>query len=188
MMDVFEPHTSASLPYGLFLTQVFNWYGIKLNEEDTEVAKEFLDAKSLQQSHLKVVADGTVILVEPPPPVNPIIPIPTSANLGSTSMTEMDRSEDMKEIRASLKVLTSKVTDMADEISFLRDLIAGAGTPASTRTGLHSTTVSGAQQLHDLANIAVGHVLKDNVTDPDVNASGALPVEDAKEDDDKNES
>lgn len=115
MLDVFEPHTSASLPYGLFFTKVFEWYGIKLNEEDSEVAKEFMDVKSLQQSHLKVTADGSVVRVEippPPPPVTPLTPLP--ANLGSSNLTELDHSEDLKEIKAALKVLTNKVTDMAE--------------------------------------------------------------------------
>lgn len=132
---------------------------IKLNEEDSEVAKEFMDVKSLQQSHLKVTADGSVVLVEIPPPPPPVTHLtPPPANLGSSNMTDLDNSEDLKEIKAALKVLTNKVTDMAEEMTFLRESITGSCTPASTRTGVHSIDAS---VLHDPANVAAGDVPKD---------------------------
>lgn len=61
MMDVYEPHTSSGLLYGLLLTRIFDCYGADLREDDKESAKEFLDFKSLQQSHLKVEYDGTLV-------------------------------------------------------------------------------------------------------------------------------
>lgn len=41
MLDVFYPHTTPSLPYGLFLTRVFQSYGVELKDDDKEVAKAF---------------------------------------------------------------------------------------------------------------------------------------------------
>lgn len=45
---------------------------------------------------------------------------------------------------------------MADELSFLPDIVAGPRTSTSTRTGLFSATISGAQGLNDLATVATG--------------------------------
>lgn len=70
--------------------------------------------------------------------------------------------------------------------------LAGPRTPTSARTGVHSANVSDTQELHDLAKVAAGDVLKDTSVDPDVNASEDFHVParfaDAKEDDDNNES
>lgn len=153
MMDVFESN-SAPLPYGCMLTRVFKWYGINLKDEDCELAKELLDAKSLLQSHLKLNSDDKVIRMDPPPPPPPVTPrTPPSSLMVSANVVDMDHSDHFKEIKAALKVLTDKVTDMADEITFLRDLAAGPRASTSTRTGPHST-VSGA-------NVAAADVLKE---------------------------
>lgn len=47
MMVVYESHTNTGLPYGLLLTRVFDWYGVGFRDDDKEIAKEFLDFKSL---------------------------------------------------------------------------------------------------------------------------------------------
>lgn len=184
MLDVFEPNTANSLPYGLFLTSVFKWFGIKLDGEEFEEAKEFLDAKSLHQSHLKVQADGTVIRIEIPPPP-PVTPHPsTPASSVNPIVSGIDHSADFKQLHAAVKRLTDQVKGMAAEVTSLREIISGSRSSVSTRTGMHSR----ATQLHDLADIAVGNELNDTVAGSDVDASGDILANDAKENDDNNES
>lgn len=48
------------------LTRIFDWYGIEFRELDKVVAKDFLDVKSLAQSHLKVEKNGNLIQLERP--------------------------------------------------------------------------------------------------------------------------
>lgn len=59
------------LTKSLLLTRVLVWYIVELLESDKQISKIFLNNKSLQQSHLKVEADDTLIQFEtsasPPP-------------------------------------------------------------------------------------------------------------------------
>lgn len=55
----------SGLPYGLFLSQVFKFYGIKLEARNKVEATEFFDIANLTQSHLEVLADGTLVRILP---------------------------------------------------------------------------------------------------------------------------
>lgn len=56
---MFEGNKITGLPCDCLLTREFYWYGVEFKECDKAVTKEFLDTKSLAQSHLKVEKDGT---------------------------------------------------------------------------------------------------------------------------------
>lgn len=80
MMEVFEGQATAGLPYGCFLTRIFDWYDVEYDEEDKFVVKEFLDKKYLSTSRLEMKPDGTLIQLEPlPPPPLPSIAAPMTA-------------------------------------------------------------------------------------------------------------
>ena len=64
MNDIFEGNQSTGLPYDLLLTRIFEFYGVDLREVEKVVVKEFLDAKSMVQSHLKVDKDGNLVQIE----------------------------------------------------------------------------------------------------------------------------
>ena len=81
MNDVFEGNQSTGLPYGLLLTRFFEFYGVDLRETEKIVVKEFLDAKNLAQSHLKVDKDGNLVQIEVVTPTTASVDEKTSVSV-----------------------------------------------------------------------------------------------------------
>ena len=57
----------SGLPYGCLLIKVFEHYKIKFEESDKQLVTEFFDERSLAQSNLKVLDDGSLVYVESTP-------------------------------------------------------------------------------------------------------------------------
>lgn len=98
---------------------------------DKTVVKEFLDVKSLQQPHLKVEKDGTIVQVEPTitPHVHIIEGISIVSDPKCMTLLWQIQNDQVK--------LGRKVGEILDEMKVLRELVAGPITPASKSVLLH---------------------------------------------------
>lgn len=118
-------------------------------------------SQSLQQSHLKVEADGTLVqkeILTPPPP-------PSSTNTMAEllmSVPEYRNIEFMNEIRDALKKISTKIDVMTEEMTFLRELVIGPRTPVTARTGLQSMSLSYAG-LNDFVDVVLRADAKETV-------------------------
>lgn len=106
---------------------------LELDESESVVAKEFLDGKCLSQSYLKLDKDNVLVQVEVPSP-QIYVPIPMES-LASDPYFENILVEFMRFVRDDMKLIITKLDDLAEENNFFRDLIVGSATPASGPSG-----------------------------------------------------
>lgn len=120
MVEVVEGKSTFGLPYELFLTKIFEWYGVDLSEIESVFVKEFLDQKCLSQSNLKINKERMLVQVEPPP----ISPPPTAgpSSFGLESLKDKFL-EFVLEVRENQRLILRK---------FWKDLIRGFTTPTTT--------------------------------------------------------
>lgn len=116
MVVVFKGNLAVGLPYGLLLTRIFDWYGVDLREVDRVITKEFLDGKSLAQSHLKIDNDGVLVQLEYLTP---------SSALETFSMPLDSKIVDMFHvISEDHKILDHSIADVYKKVKSLRELVA----------------------------------------------------------------
>lgn len=180
MMEVYEGQATAGLPYGCLLTRIFHWYGVEFNEEDKYVVKEFLDKKCLSASRLELKTDGTLIQLEPLPPPLPSITTPL------TVTPDSEWGMFAKEIREGMRNLEKKMDNLTDEVKFFRDLMLGSRTAnpstAATPQNLAPTATTGSKGA-PAGSLPTATDGLDAET-----KSGAVPVDENKEENDDNES
>ena len=129
MVAAVEGKTTAGLPYGLLLTRIFEWYGVSLDGVESVTAKEFLDAKCLTQSNLKVEKDGSLSVVEVPVvPTPQVSPLPSaSVDLGIPAKDILDFMNELRENHKQLvdgqKQLSEQMDDIANQFQFWKDFV-----------------------------------------------------------------
>lgn len=79
----------------------------------------------MQQSHLKVEADGTVVRLDPPPPPPPTTSSATEVPLGCSADQMVIF---MADVRAASAKIYHRIDDMVDEMKFFRELVFGSRT------------------------------------------------------------
>ncbi|KAL1803452.1 hypothetical protein ACET3Z_032099 [Daucus carota] len=135
MLESVEGKSTGGLPYGLLLTRVFEWFGVSFADEEVIVAKEFLDAKFLAQSNLKLDKDGQLVTVEVPPPP----PTTQSVNVVDLGISAQEIQEYMDELRANhkevmdgQKQLSEKMGELNTQFAFWKDMMFGARTSTAS--------------------------------------------------------
>ena len=161
MNDVFEGNQSTGLPYGLLLTRFFEFYGVDLREAEKVVVKEFLDAKNLAQSHLKVDKDGNLVQIEV---VTPTIAagVDNQSNeyvLGKFEKLAKELRDESTGLSVDVGHLTQKIDSLIDEVKILREFVIGKAATESQPVG-KSSDVTGCN-LTGLANAAVKSLEQD---------------------------
>ena len=135
MIGAIEGKSNTGLPYGLLLTRIFEWFGVGFDGVESVQAKEFLDAKCLTQSNLKLEKDGTLSAVEvpPPPPVQPISG--SCVDLGISAKEILDFMDELRANHRQLvdgqKQLSEQMEELANQFQFWKDIVFGGKTENS---------------------------------------------------------
>ena len=154
MIGAIEGKSNTGLPYGLLLTRIFEWFGVGLDGIESVQAKEFLDVKCLTQSNLKLDKDGTLSVVEvpPPPPVQSVSA--SSIDLGIPAKDILDFMNELRENHKQLvdgqKQLSEQMDDIANQFQFWKDFVFAG------KTGNSPEKCSSGSFVYELRRRMVG--------------------------------
>ena len=111
-----------------------------LREVEKVVVKEFLDAKSMVQSHLKVDKDGNLVQIEVATP-NITAGVDDQTNesvLGKFENLAKELNDESTGLSVDVGHLTQKIESLIDEVKFLREFVIGKAATESQPVGKSS--------------------------------------------------